>query len=177
MTVTCYKAYLLAQGYVNNSYEVDESFTGLIIDNGGVKKKLHYPFKLHIYDTDVIIKDIDGKSYRVDPSTVDDYNTITKLLSYINSCIESDYYEEFSPAGDEITVNYDLSGYLSWTKDSINDSIALYLQGGIKAYYDGVAFTAGNNYQFQVLAGNVIKFPRAQLGKRVQVQIKNRFKI
>ena len=86
------------------------------------------------------------------------------------------YYAEFYPVGDEITVDYDLTDYNLWTKDSINDSFAVYLQG-IRAYYDTAAFTTGNNIQFKILSGNKIKFSRAQGAKRVQVQIKNRFKI
>ena len=58
---------------------------------------------------------------------------------------------------------------------SINDSFDVYLQG-VKAYYDSAAFT-GNNIQFRILAGNKLKFSRAQGGRRVEVKIKNRFKI
>lgn len=174
MTVTCYKG-ILATGYVANTYEVDESFVGLIIDNG-VKKKLHYPFQLHIYPDGLVIKDLLGKSYKVDPSLVDDYNTMDRLLNYIHGCMGSDYYAEFYPAGDEITLGYNLTDFNLWTKDSINDSFAVYLQG-VRAYYDTAAFTAGNNIQFKILTGNKLKFPRAQGSRRVQVQIINRFKI
>lgn len=178
MTITCYKGHTIAQGYVANSYEVDENFTGVIIDNLGVKKKLHYPWKLHIYPDGIVIKDYDGKSYKVDPTLVDDYNTNDKLLTYLRDCIDigsaSDYYGEFYPAGDEITLPYDLTDFSLWTKDSINNSFTVILQG-IDAYYDSAAFVAGNNIQFNILAGNKLKFPRAQGSKRVQVQIKNRF--
>lgn len=178
MTITCYKGYTIAQGYVANTYEVDENFTGVIIDNTGVKKKMHYPWKLHIYPDGIVIKDDDGKSYKVDPALVEIYNTNEKLLNYLRDCIDmglgSDYYDEFYPAGDEITVGYDLTDFALWTKDSINDSFFVYLQG-LRSHYDAAAFTPGNNIQFQILSGNKLKFPRAQLSKRVQVQIRNRF--
>lgn len=176
MIITCYKGGYLPFGVVDNTYETDESFTGVVIDNGIEKKKLHYPWRIMIYDDDVVLKDeILGKSYRINPSLVVNYNTKDKLLTYLRDCIENEYYQEFYPIGDEITVGYDLSGYTSWTKDSINDSIIIYQQG-VRAYYDTLPFTAGNNIQFQILAGNKIKFARPQQGRRVQVQIRNRFK-
>lgn len=178
MIITCYKGATIAQGFVANTYEVDENFTGIIIDNLGVKKKLHHPWKLHIYDDGIVIKDVDGKSYKVDPSLVEDHNTNTKLLAYLRDCIDigsaSEYYQEFYPAGDEITLGYDLTDFSLWTKDSINDSFTVILQG-LNAYYDSAAFVAGNNIQFRILAGNKLKFARAQGSKRVQVQIKNKF--
>lgn len=165
LTVTCYKNKQLPVGFVNNSYEADILFTGIVIDNGTEKKSLTCPLAITYYGTDdVVIKDIYGKSYYVEPDDTQ-FGNKTLFVQFLRTCLNSVYTDFFNlTAQTFITVDYDLTDIASRTATEINGSIQVYGQG-VLLYTDKMALTPLTNSKYLIELPNKILFNRPQTGR------------
>lgn len=165
LTVTCYKNKLLPVGFVANSYEADTLFTGIVIDNGTEKKSLTCPLAITYYGaTDVVIKDIYGKSYYVEPDDTQ-FGNKTLFVQFLRTCLDSIYTDYFTLTGQTfITLDYDLTDIAARTADEINGSINIYGQG-VQLYTDKMALTSTSNNKYLIELPNKINFNRPQSGR------------
>jgi len=178
--ITCYKEQILPVGAVDNSELKDEYFTGIVVDYGARQVKVHYPWAIEVHGSNIVIKDQKyGKSVLINPADTD-YPTVAKLTQHLRWCMELDYYAVFYPAGDEITLSYDISGWGSYSVDSINAS--LFVTSGTQKFFfhdNNLVDGSGRPSQGEIgltFATNKIKFSSSQQGRRVEVYIKKMWK-
>lgn len=165
LTVTCYKNKQLPVGFVDNSYEADILFTGIVIDNGTEKKSLTCPLAITYYGADdVVIKDLYGKSYYVEPDDTQ-FGNKTLFVQFLRTCLDSVYTDYFNMTGQTfITLDYDLTDIAAKTADEINGSINIFGQGAL-LYTDKLALSPATNNKYLIELPNKVHFNRAQTGR------------
>lgn len=173
--VACYKNKSLPVGFVVNSYEADLVFTGVVVDNDGVKTSLKFPFDFALYGSDeLMIKDDFGKSYLID-ATETIYATRDKLIAHINRCLGIDYYKFIVMSGqDFITVDYDLTKAATSTLESIRASISIF-EAGAKYYAGLPPHTEIDMTKFTIEPPFTIRFNEPRDNVNIEVYIRDMF--